>query len=187
MVARIISNLLSKKTALPASGGAFVLDPIRRDAPSGANSGAPAGDPQSPLLGLPSGLSARKNPKAITQFLQQALAQYGHVTVLMEGVLEIKIANVIFLITLESNFRILRLIRKYNSEHFDLDEMRYRAQTCNINFRFVRTAFYVEPMTLFSDYEFFFDHERHPDQVHQVFRIFVTVTNEIDKTLHYVA
>ncbi len=65
--------------------------------------------------------------------------------------------------------------------------MRHRAQTCNINFRFVRTAFYVEPMTLFSDYEFFFDHERHPDQVHQVFRIFVTVTNEIDKTLHYVA
>lgn len=170
MVAKVISNMMSKKTALPASGDAFVLDPVQRDQSQHG-------------LKLPS----RKNPCAITAFLEQSLSQYGHVTVLMEGVLEIKVARAIYLVTLESNSRILRLLRKYASEHFEIEEMRHRAQACNINFRFVRTAFYPEPLALFSDYEFFFDHERHPDQIHQVFRIFVTVTNEIDKTLHYVA
>lgn len=171
MVARLISNMLSKKKALPASGGAFVLDPARQ------------GMGNEPPLKLPS----RRDAKAITQFLQGDLSKYGHVTVLLDGVLEIKISNIIFLVTLESNSRILRLLRKYTSEHLELEEMRHRAQLCNVNYRFVRTAFYHEPLTLFSDYEFFFDHERHPEQLHQVFRIFVTVTNEIDKTLHYVA
>lgn len=171
MVSRIISNMLGKKTALPASGGALMLDPVRRDS-QGNDS-----------FKLPS----RRNAKAITQFIQQAMSQYGHTTVLMEGVLEIKVANIVFLATLESNSRVLRLLRKYNSEHIDLDEMRHRAQNCNVNFRFVRTTFYHEPLTLFSDYEFFFDHERHPEQLHQVFRIFVAITNEIDKTLHYAA
>lgn len=171
MVARLLSSMFGQATTLPASGAPSVLDPVKRDS-KGADT-------------LP--ISSRKDAKSITQFLQKSLSLYGQSNVLMEGVVELKVANTIFLVTLESNSRMLRLVRKYDSRHFGKDELQHQAQSCNMNFRFVRTAFCLEPLTLFSDYEFFFDHERHPDQIHQVFRIFITVTNEIEKSLHYAA